>query len=216
MSNSQSFNKESFSRIFDELKNQNITLIAVTKTVDTATTQQLIDSGVMHIGENRLQSAKEKFSYLKGKFSKHFIGRLQTNKVKEVVSLFDYIHSVDSIKLARKIDKECLKQNKKVKVFYQINVSGEESKTGFSIEEFQENWKILKSFKNFDLIGLMTMAPYSKDIEKTRNSFKILKQITDEYMLKHLSMGMSNDYKIALEEGSTFVRIGSLFFKDYL
>lgn len=205
-------NKKNIEEIKKEVFNK-ATLIVVTKTVDFMETQKVIDYGIKDIGENRIKTAKEKFALLEGTYNKHLIGHLQTNKVKEAVEIFDYIHSVDSLKLARKIDQECSLQNKKIKVFYQLNISGEKSKHGFSELEFKKSIVELEKLSNYEPIGFMTMAPFYADPEKTRWVFDRLRLLSGEYDFKELSMGMSSDYKIALEAGATFVRIGSRVFE---
>jgi len=189
-----------------------VTLVAVTKTVPFDVVNQALEFGLTDIGENRIQVAKEKFPLLKYPCKKHLIGHLQSNKAREAVSLFDCIHSVDSLNLAQKIDNECEKQNKEIKIFYQINISCEESKSGFTEKEFEENFEKLLSLKNIKIIGFMTMAPFSSDPEDSREYFRRLKKLADKYNLSDLSMGMSGDYKIAIEEGATFVRIGRKLF----
>jgi len=189
-----------------------VTLVAVTKTVSVDVINEALREGISDIGENRVQIALDKFKELILPCQKHLIGHLQTNKVKEAVMFFDYIHSVDSLRIAIKINEQCLKQNKRVKVFFELNLSGEKSKFGFTKEEFEKEYTELLKLRYFEPIGLMTMAPFYDNPEETRPLFRELKKLAVRYNLPETSMGMSNDYKVAIDEGSTFVRIGTAVF----
>ena len=172
----------------------------------------LINHGQVHFGENKVQEALEKWTDIKQDFKHiqlHMIGKLQSNKVKFVVPLFDYIHSLDNLKLAEKISKEQKKINKKLKIFIQINIGNEDQKNGIS-EDQLENFYI-KCVQDLDLniIGLMCLPPKDED---TKNYFLKMKDLAKKIKVKEISMGMSNDYLHAAKSGSTFLRIGSKIF----
>ena len=172
----------------------------------------LINHGQVHFGENKVQEALEKWTDIKQDFKHiqlHMIGKLQSNKVKFVVPLFDYIHSLDNLKLAEKISKEQKNINKKLKIFIQINIGNEDQKNGIS-EDQLENFYI-KCVQDLDLniIGLMCLPPKDED---TKNYFLKMKDLAKKIKVKEISMGMSNDYLQAAKSGSTFLRIGSKIF----
>ncbi len=176
--------------------------------------------GITSIGENRVNDAIEKFKSSKyiPRVEKRFIGHLQSNKTKKCVNAFDTIDSIHSLKLLKKVSRECEKAKKTMEVLLEINTSRETQKKGFSIENTDE---ILSCFDidNVQVTGLMTMAPFTKDEKKTRSCFSLLRNLKDKLNksfpsrpLKQLSMGMSNDYEIAIEEGSTQIRLGTVLF----
>ena len=172
----------------------------------------LIDHGHNHFGENKVQEAKEKWTDYKNKNIKlHLIGKLQTNKVKFCLPLFDYIHSLDSIKLADKIANEQIKKNFKPKIFIQINVGDEDQKSGFAINDFQSSYSKLKNDFDLNIIGLMCIPPNNLPSEQF---FKKMKEISKDSGLKELSMGMSNDYVLAVKNSSTYIRVGSKIFGE--
>jgi PLP dependent protein len=191
-----------------------VNVIAVTKYVSLNTAQEAIDAGIEHLGENRVEGFSEKWNLLKGKAKFHFIGTLQSRKVKDVIEDIDYLHSLDRFSLAKEIEKRATKE---VNCFIQVNVSGEDSKHGISPDNLEDFVLKLKDYPKVKVVGLMTMAPNIEDKEKIRTFFRKLKNLkTEVQALKipnapcdELSMGMSNDYEIAIEEGATFVRIGS-------
>ncbi|WP_059104691.1 YggS family pyridoxal phosphate-dependent enzyme [Shouchella shacheensis] len=191
-------------------------LVAVTKYVSIETAREALDCGVDHIGENRVDSAVEKMEALGDRGSWHFIGSLQSRKVKGVVGRFHYLHSLDRMSLAKELHKR-MPEGETMNCFVQVNVSGEESKSGLAPRDVQAFIKEVRSYPAVRVIGLMTMAPFVNDPEETRPSFRKLRELRDEIaaqQLEHapcteLSMGMSNDYRIALEEGATFIRVGS-------
>lgn len=191
-----------------------VQIIAVTKEVDVARTEEVIDAGITDLGENRPEGLKLKVDALKRDVKWHYIGTLQTRKVKQVIHDVQYIHSLDRLSLAAEIQKRA---ERKVKCFVQANVSGEESKHGLAAEQVIPFIKELGQFDKIEVVGLMTMAPFTEDEAVIRNTFKqlkLLKQQVEDLKLPHapcreLSMGMSNDYEIAIEEGATFVRIGT-------
>lgn len=196
-----------------------VSVIAVTKYVDVQTAEALLPLGVRHIGENRVDKFLEKYQALKDyPVTWHLIGTLQRRKVKEVIPYVDYFHALDSLKLAQEIQK---RRNQVIKCFLQVNISGEESKHGFSKEELLELLPELAKLDQIEYVGLMTMAPFEADSEKLKEIFKETQALQAEIREKQipnmpmtdLSMGMSRDFKEAIQFGSTFVRIGTAFFK---
>lgn len=202
---------------------EEIHLIAVTKYVSVQTANEALLAGVKHLGENRVEGGIEKWEALGDKAEWHFIGTLQSRKVKDIIGKFEYIHSLERLSLAKEIDKRA-KSGQTVKCFVQVNVSGEQSKSGLSVEEVIPFIHELAHYQSIEVIGLMTMAPFVEDAEETRPIFRRLKQLQEEIQalnLKHapckeLSMGMSNDYIVAIEEGATYIRLGtSLVGKEF-
>jgi pyridoxal phosphate enzyme (YggS family) len=193
---------------------EEINVIAVTKYVSIRRAKEAIEAGVLHLGENRDEGLNNKFQELGNTAVWHFIGSLQTRKVKNIIDKVEYIHSLDRLSLAKEIDKRA---SKPIKCFVQVNVSGEESKHGCSPEDVVGFVKDLEDLSNIQVVGLMTMAPFTDDKERIRTCFKQLKSLQlDVQALQlpsvpcnELSMGMSNDYEIAIEEGATFIRIGT-------
>jgi len=186
-------------------------IIAVSKTFKIEKIIPLIDFGHLDYGENKVQEAVDKWSDLKLKnqdIKLHLIGKLQSNKVKFALKIFDYIHSVDSEKLAKKIFDEELKQNKKVKLFLQVNIGDEDQKSGVNKDQLEKLYNYCIKL-NLDVIGLMCIPPVSKEPEKYFKETNILKQ---KLNLSELSMGMSSDYLKAVENSSTYLRIGSSIF----
>ena len=192
----------------DEVK-----LIAVTKYVTDVRVEEALEAGITDFAENRPQNYVER----KGKYSDktwHLIGSLQTRKVRDVINEVDYFHALDRDSLAKEIEKRA---DKEVKCFVQVNVSGEESKHGLTSEEAIDFIKSLEQYSKIKVVGLMTMAPFVEDEEILRNCFRRLRQLRDEVKelnlayapCEFLSMGMSNDYKIAIEEGATHIRVGT-------
>ena len=204
-------------------KPEDITLIAVTKKKNTETVMEAIQSGARHFGENYIQEAIAKIDSIgKGNACWHFIGHLQSNKAAIAVKYFEYIHTVDSFKLAKEIDKQAKTIHKIQKILLQVNISNEKTKSGTDAKKTMELVKQIHGFENISLQGLMCMPPYFEQPEQARSFFKALLQIRDDIMahqfpnvsMKHLSMGMSNDFKVAIEEGSTMVRIGTSIFGE--
>lgn len=196
-----------------------VTLIAVTKTVDIQTTSELIDLGQVHIAENRADKFLAKQAALPSKdIVWHYIGNLQRRKVKDVINEVDYFHALDSLRLADEIQKRA---NHVIKCFVEVNVSGEESKHGFALEEVRDFILSLQNHEFIRVVGLMTMAPFDSTSQQQHEIFKQLKQkqleieaLNLSYAPCHdLSMGMSNDYEIAVMEGATYVRVGTALFK---
>ena len=189
-------------------------IIAISKTFPIEDILPLIEYGHVHFGENKVQEALEKWPEIKDQnknLKLHFVGKLQTNKVKFILPLFDYIHSLDNLKLAEKIARQQEKVNFKPKIFIQINIGNEKQKSGISVNELDEFKSICLNDLKLDIIGLMCLPPND---EKTEEYFIKMKQLNLKYKLEQLSMGMSNDYKLAIKNGSTFLRIGSKIFGD--
>lgn len=191
-----------------------VKIIAVTKYVSDERAKEALEAGISHIGENRAEEGARKWHVLNGNGTWHFIGTLQSRKVKEMIEIFDYIHSLDRLSLAKEIQKRA---TKKVKCFIQVNVSGEDTKHGLQPSQLIEFVTALKQFSFIEVVGLMTMAPNEEDPEATRPNFRKLRDLQKEVQAlklsyapcEELSMGMSNDFHIAIEEGATFVRIGT-------
>ena len=191
--------------------NNNPKIIAVSKTFNIDKILPLIDHGHIDFGENKVQEAMEKWMETKEKNSKiklHMVGKLQTNKVKFAVKLFDYIHSVDSVKLAKKIASEQLKIDKKIKIFLQVNIGNENQKSGINKNELNSLVSFCKEV-NLDLIGLMCIPPANID---PQIYFEEMKELNKSYNFKELSMGMSSDFLKAAENSATYLRIGSSIF----
>lgn len=198
---------------------KSVNVIAVTKYVDSGVAARLIDTGIEHIGENRVDMFLDKYEALKDrKLTWHLIGSLQRRKVKNVINFVDYFHALDSVKLASEIQKRA---EHAIKCFLQVNISEEESKHGFKVSEIDEALAAISEFDKVEIVGLMTMAPKEAsetEIEEIFGKANQLRQELQARQLPHmpfteLSMGMSGDYKIAIRNGATFVRIGTSFFK---
>ena len=194
-----------------------ITIVAVTKTVPPDIILQAIDCGIKIIGENRVQEAKEKFDIIGNRVQWHMVGHLQTNKVKDALKIFTLIHSIDSIKLAEEIEKRATNT---VECLIEVNTSGEPTKFGIKPEDLFRFYEDLKNFKKIKVIGLMTIGPgwAITDPEASRSSFKLLHDLRDELAQAFdqefpiLSMGMTSDFEIAIEEGSNMIRVGTAIF----
>lgn len=197
---------------------EDIEIIAVTKYVSLEMTERVLEHGCLHIGENRWQDAKEKWTALGSKGTWHFIGHLQSNKVKDVLNKFTFIHSLDRMSLAKELERKASALDIKVQCFVQVNVSGEPSKYGLAPDELFSFAEKMSNLPHLHIVGLMTMAPYEADHDKIRPIFRELRKLRDElnekdilnYKVPHLSMGMSNDFEIAIEEGATWIRLGSV------
>ena len=189
-----------------------VTLVAVTKTFSISHILPVINEGHTDFGENKVQEAMEKWTSIKQDFSKinlHLIGKLQTNKVKFALPLFDYIHSLDNLKLASKIAEEQIKKNFKPKIFIQVNIGEELQKGGIEISNLENFYKrCIEEFK-LNIIGLMCLPPF----DKVPNPYFVkMRELSENLDLKDISMGMSDDYMEAIEQGSTFIRVGSKIF----
>lgn len=188
-------------------------IIAVSKTFGIAEIKPLIDYGHLDFGENKVQEAFDKWDFIKkenNNINLHLIGKLQSNKVKLAVSIFDFIHSVDNKKLAEKIANQQIQQNKKIKVFIQINIGEETQKTGIYKNQLPDFYKFCKSLK-LDVIGIMCIPPNVKNVSKY---FKEMSEIKKSLNFKEMSMGMSSDYLEAANYSSTYLRIGSKIFGE--
>lgn len=217
-------NKERiFSQVAQAMETANrtdqVNVIAVTKYVGIDQAKALVDTGVRHIGENRVDKFLEKYQALKDEeLIWHLIGSLQRRKVKEVINFVDYFHALDSMKLAQEIQKRA---SHPIKCFIQVNISGEESKHGFAPEELDAVLPELEGLDNLQIVGLMTMAPFEASQDELQAIFAATHQLQKELQKKQLknmpftelSMGMSRDYDVAIANGATFVRIGTSFFK---
>jgi PLP dependent protein len=193
---------------------QEVNIVAVTKYVSTETAQNAVAAGITNIGESRDEEFLRKYDIVQNTVTWHYIGTLQTRKVKRIINYVDYLHSLDRISLAEEIEKRA---EKKVNCFVQVNIAEEETKHGQKPENVLQFIKELENFSKIEVVGLMTMAPYTDDQTIIRRVFKELSSLQKEVQAlqipnapcKELSMGMSNDYEIAVEEGATFIRIGT-------
>ncbi len=200
---------------------QDVELVAVTKTQPETRVREAISAGATMIGENYIQESREKFDLLIDKaVSWHFIGHLQRNKAKYAVRIFDLIHSVDSIKLARQIDAQAQKTGKIQSVLVQVNISGESTKSGVAHDTAMTLIKDVAALPHLNLEGLMTMPPFFDAPERARPFFTTLRQLRDQAQstlaidLPHLSMGMTGDFEVAIQEGATLVRVGTAIFGE--
>ena len=217
MHNSVKKYKDIISAIDKKLEEQKINsvpkVIAVSKTFKLDRILPLIEYGHLDYGENKVQEAIDKWSEIKKKkqnIKLHLIGKLQTNKVKHAIKLFDYIHSVDSIKLAKKIADEQFKQNKNLKLFIQVNIGKEAQKSGIKIDQIEDLINLSKQL-NLNVVGLMCIPPVNEEPDKY---FKEIKFLNQKFNLKEISMGMSSYYLKAVENSSTYLRIGSSIFGE--
>lgn len=199
---------------------ESVNVIAVTKYVDSSIANKLVKTGVRHIGENRVDLFLDKYKALADQnLTWHLIGTLQRRKVKDVINFVDYFHALDSVKLAQEIDKRA---TRRIKCFLQVNISGEKSKHGFALSEIDDVLSEIANYKNVELVGLMTMAPFEADEVELASIFSKMKQVQEELAgrqlpgmpFTELSMGMSGDFDIAIEHGATYVRIGTAFFES--
>ena len=191
---------------------KNVKLVAVTKTFPISHILPIINEGHTDFGENKVQEAMEKWTSIKQDFPKinlHLIGKLQTNKVKFVLPLFDYIHSLDNTKLASKIAEEQVKKSFKPKIFIQVNIGEEQQKSGIEINNLENFYKKCVDEFKLNIIGLMCIPPFEND---SMPYFIKMKELSEKLNLKDISMGMSDDYLKAIKEGSTFIRVGSKIF----
>ena len=198
--------------IQNTLKLNNANIIPVSKTFPMSAILPLIENKQIHFGENKVQEAVEKWTKIKQNFQNiklHMIGKLQTNKVKFVIPLFDYIHSLDNLKLAKKISEEEQKLKKKLKIFIQVNIGNEEQKSGIRAQELSEFYKTCTYDFNLDIVGLMCLPPNESESKKY---FLEMKNLAKNLNIQELSMGMSNDYLDAANNGATFLRIGTKIF----
>lgn len=203
-------------------KPEDITLVAVTKTHPVAAILEAVFAGLNHFGENRIQESIVKIPAFNQSVHWHLIGHLQSNKVKQALSLFEMIQSVDSVRLAQVIGEQSLKSGKKMPVLIEVNTSGEQSKFGVSPEKAPDIIAEVASLEGIELLGLMTIGPFTGEPEDARSCFQQLTQIKDKAIhsgissdtMKYLSMGMTSDFEIAIEEGANILRIGSAIFGE--
>ena len=208
--------EQQISNIKNEILNK-ADLIAVSKTRTIQEIKQAYNSGQLKFGENRVQEIVDKQSKLPDDIEWHMIGHLQKNKVKYIAGFINLIHSLDRISLAKEIDRQAKKENRIIDCLIQIKISKEDSKFGLKIEDFTDFYKNMETFKNINIIGLMGMATFTSDIKVIGEEFKMIKRIYDNVAsidpkFRVLSIGMSDDYNIAIENGSTMIRVGSKIF----
>lgn len=215
--------RENIIEFNNQLEGGNCTLIAVSKTKPIELIREAYDAGQLDFGENKIQELREKPDQLPDDIRWHMIGHVQTNKVKYIAPFIYLIHAVDSLKLLKEINKQALKSDRTINCLLQIHIAQEEHKFGFEEKGLIEmlNSEELKSLQNIKIIGLMGMATYTNDQEQIRAEFQFLKNIFDKIKsqfslpnveMQEISMGMSDDYSIAIEEGSTMIRVGSKIF----
>ena len=216
-----SVNKEAYEQLIADLGSHHVTLVAVSKTKSVEEIKELYDLGQKDFGENYVQEVTEKQSQLPNDVRWHFIGHLQSNKVKQITSFIHLIQSVDSLKLLQEINKQGKKNDRVIDCLLQVHIAQEETKFGLDENELNDLLNnSISQYQNIQIVGLMGMASLTDDMEKVRSEFKYLRSIfnkhaklqTSHFKLQTLSMGMSSDYFVAIEEGSNMVRIGSLIF----
>ncbi|MCL0081830.1 YggS family pyridoxal phosphate-dependent enzyme [Dehalococcoidia bacterium] len=193
---------------------EEVTLVAVTKTIGPAAIRAAFQAGLRHFGENRVQEAKPKLGELENirtQCTWHMVGHLQTNKAKTAGALFDIIQSVDSVRLAEFLSRHA---QKTIPILLEVNIAGEASKSGFSTGEVFSAMKEIERMSKLEIKGLMTIAPLASDPEEVRPVFRRLRELRNSMGLEHLSMGMTDDFEVAIEEGSTMVRIGRAIFGE--
>lgn len=199
-----------------------VRLVIVTKTVDSERIKEAVDAGATILGENRVQEAKEKIEKLGNVASWHLIGHLQVNKARHAVKLFDLIHSVDNLELAAEIDKQAVKIGKVQNVLIEVNIGGEASKAGMAVKNAPALVREIAKHRNIAIQGLMTIPPFSEQPEDSRPYFCVLRELAESMVrenipnaaMKELSMGMSGDFEVAVEEGATMVRVGTSIFGE--
>lgn len=197
-----------------------MTLIAVTKTIDISRINEVISLGIKDIGENKVQEIESKYNDIEKEVNWHMIGHLQSNKVKHIIDKVQLVHSLDRISLAEEIQKRASNKGIIIEVLIQVNIAEEESKFGLKYEQVIPFIEKVKEYENIRIMGLMTVAPYVENSEEVRFVFRQLKELFDEVetknyknvVMKYLSMGMTNDYEVALEEGSNMIRLGTGIF----
>lgn len=209
----------------NSVNNTNARLIAVSKTKPVEMLKEAYDAGIRDFGENKVQEIIEKYDQLPNDIRWHMIGHLQTNKVKYIADKVFMIHSIESVKLAEEVSKRAISHNRTIPVLIEVNIGNEESKFGLNLEQVEDFILSIHELTGIKICGLMCVAPYTDNAEDNRIYFKKLKQLSVDIMSKNidnvsmdiLSMGMSGDYVIALEEGATYVRVGTVLFgeRDY-
>jgi pyridoxal phosphate enzyme (YggS family) len=219
-------NKDNYTAIIKDLKEKGVTLVAVSKTKPAESIKELYNLGQRDFGENYVQELVDKQAHLPQDIHWHFIGHLQTNKVKYIVPFVYLIHGVDSFRLLSEINKQAVKQNRLIHVLLQVHIAQEETKFGLDEKELEQllakNTDQLSGLQNIQIDGFMGMASFTDNKDQVKMEFQYLKALYDRYnhlqiancKIQTLSMGMSGDYRLAIEEGSTMVRIGSLIFGE--
>lgn len=208
--------KKRLELVLKEIENYNPRIIAVTKYYDENKMIEAYEAGLRDFAESRALEALEKINKIddttRTQSIYHFIGHLQTNKIKHVVGNFEYIHSIDSLKLARCVDNEANKKGIIQKILIQVNNALEVQKFGVDVSQLENLIEEVKNLKSVELVGLMNIAPLTDDTKELQRLFLEMRKLTDEFQLTELSMGMSHDYKIALECGATMIRLGRILF----
>ena len=205
--------KDRIEEIINEIGNT--TLVAVSKTKPNNDIMEAYSLGLRDFGENYVQELVSKMDSLPSDIKWHMIGHLQTNKVKDIVKRNIYlIESVDSEKLASTINKEAVKNNKIINILIEVNIVNDPNKTGCNLKDLEKLINYVKTLSNIKLLGLMAIGPITEDSDEIRKYFRMMKELKDKYKLELLSMGMSHDYKIAIEEGSNIIRIGTKIFGE--
>ncbi len=194
--------------------NNDCTLIAVSKTKPVEMIKEAYNEGIRDFGENHVQEILEKIDKLPKDIKWHMIGHLQTNKVKDIIDKVYLIHSVDSIKLAKEINKQAEKKDIISSILLEINIANEDTKYGFKIEEIENAINEINKLTNIRIKGFMCVAPFTPTPEDNRTYFQKMNELKKKYKLEILSMGMSNDYKIAIQEGSNYIRVGTKIFGE--
>jgi len=226
-----SFIKDNLSRVLERMDQAaskagrnpgEVTLVAVSKTVETARIREAIEAGVTILGENYVQEAREKIDEIGHGVQWHMVGHLQRNKAKHAVTLFDYMHSIDGISLAHEIDRRAAQGGEKVRGLVEVNLSGETSKFGIGPDAIMDLIRHIAPLEHISIEGLMTMPPYFNEPEKARPYFIRLRELRDRIRgegiegvrMDELSMGMSGDFEVAIEEGATMIRVGTAIFGE--
>lgn len=191
-----------------------VTLVGVSKTVPPERVNQAVAEGLTILGESKVQEARAKIPLVSSRARWHLIGHLQSNKARDAVQLFELIHSVDSLKLAGELDKWAERAGKTQPILLEVNVSGEKTKYGFAPEQVAGALEQLAGFSRLEPRGLMTIAPYLEDPKAVRPYFRRLRELAERLELPELSMGMSHDFEVAIEEGATLVRVGTAIFGE--
>ncbi len=191
---------------------EEVLLVGVSKSVDVERIRRAVAAGLPALGENRVQEVQEKIAVLGRPVPWHLVGRLQTNKVRDAILLFDLIHSVDRLELAHELQRRAAAAGRVVEVLVQVNLAGEATKGGFAPGELKSALETLAGLTALRVRGLMTIPPPVEDAELARGCFRRLRELRDEAGLQHLSMGMSGDFEVAVEEGATIVRVGTAIF----
>ena len=207
--------------MIDQYGHGNVTLVAVTKYQTLEAMNQMIALGIADVGESRVQDLLLKLPEISPERRIHFIGHLQRNKVKDIIEVVHLIHSVDSLRLAKEINRQAKRVGRVIDILIQVNIAKEEAKYGFEEQDLESVLSQVAQMENLRVQGLMMMAPLEDDPEDARCYFRKMKELFDYYAnlnynnvyMKYLSMGMTNDYKIALEEGSNMIRIGTALFR---